>query len=663
MFHWAYDSYLHNAYPYDELRPLSCDGVDTWGSYSLTLIDALDTLAVMGNYTEFRRVYDILSQRQDFDSDINVSVFETNIRIVGGLLSAHLMARKAGVKLEPGWPCSGPLLRLAEDAALRLLPAFDTPTGMPYGTVNLHSGVPSGETTVTCTAGVGTMVIEFGTLSRLTGNPVFEEAAMRAMRALWYYKSPIGLVGNHVDVSNGKWTATDAGIGAGVDSYYEYLVKGSALLQRPELMKMFVQSRESIEQYMNHDDWHFWVSMKSGGVTLPIFQSLEAFWPGLLSLVGDNMSAMKSIHNYHQVWKQYGFLPEFYNVAQNGASLNRQGYPLRPELIESAMYLYKATKDPFLLSLGEDMLNSIEYSAKTDCGYATVKDVRDHTLEDRMESFFLSETTKYLYLLFDPDNEMIHKNSGEVVQTPFGECVVEAGEWIFNTEAHPIDPGALQCCSGFTEEDIKKHLLTHMVDIFNPEKFREFEGDLVPTRIKKIQELRTIEAERKKQRQLEYEKKMMEQRSRERENLKKKQSAELLKSNASSEVIDLKYENVELKNEQPQMENEPIDNKLVVEESTEPVVMIKKQSKDETTENLDLGTTMFKTLNDIVQTILPIPSAHKEFHVEDFYERLKNDKQYPVNSSWNLDFAVMSCPTPLFTERFSIQGEFWDEYV
>lgn len=169
MFHFAYDGYLKYAYPYDELRPLSCDGVDTWGSYSLTLIDALDTLAIMGNFTEFRRVYELISEREDFDSNINVSVFETNIRIVGGLLSAHLMARRAGVLLEEGWPCSGPLLRLAEDAAKRLLPAFDTDTGMPYGTVNLRNGVPNGETTVSATATVGTAVIEFGTLSRLTG--------------------------------------------------------------------------------------------------------------------------------------------------------------------------------------------------------------------------------------------------------------------------------------------------------------------------------------------------------------------------------------------------------------------------------------------------------------------------------------------------------------
>lgn len=92
-----------------------CDGVNTWGSYSLTLIDSLDTLAVMGNFTEFRRVVDILIQKSNFDSDINVSVFETNIRIVGGLIGAHLMQHRSGATLEPGWPCNGPLLRMAEN--------------------------------------------------------------------------------------------------------------------------------------------------------------------------------------------------------------------------------------------------------------------------------------------------------------------------------------------------------------------------------------------------------------------------------------------------------------------------------------------------------------------------------------------------------------------
>ena len=95
MFYHAYGGYVKHAYPYDELRPLSCDGVDTWGSYSLTLIDALDTLAVLEDWPEFRRVAKLVGGgRDDFDSDVNVSVFETNIRIVGGLLSAHLISEK-----------------------------------------------------------------------------------------------------------------------------------------------------------------------------------------------------------------------------------------------------------------------------------------------------------------------------------------------------------------------------------------------------------------------------------------------------------------------------------------------------------------------------------------------------------------------------------------
>ncbi|XP_075216530.1 ER degradation-enhancing alpha-mannosidase-like protein 2 [Lycorma delicatula] len=454
MFQHAYSSYLKYAYPYDELRPLTCDGMDTWGSYSLTLIDALDTLAVMGNYTEFQRVVDIVTTKANFDSNINVSVFETNIRIVGGLLSAHLLSHRAGVELEPGWPCNGPLLRLAEDVAKRLIAAFDTTTGMPYGTVNLRHGVPLGETSVTCTAGVGTFIVEFGTLSRLTGDPVYEEVALNALHALYNHQSPIGLVGNHIDVLTGRWTAQDSGIGAGVDSYFEYLVKGAILLNRPELMAMFNEGRIGINKYLKRGDWYLWVSMQKGQVTLPVFQSLEAYWPGVLSLIGDVDTGMKSIHNYYQVWKQYGFTPEFYNIPQAEVGLNRQSYPLRPELAESAMYLYRATGDPFLLDIGVHILRSIQHSAYTPCGYATIEDTRDHTQENRMESFFLAETTKYLYLLFDPDNFIHNKGQHGTVHTlPSGrECILDAGGYIFNTEAHPLDPGALLCCSDGREE-------------------------------------------------------------------------------------------------------------------------------------------------------------------------------------------------------------------
>ncbi|KAK3585437.1 hypothetical protein CHS0354_020155 [Potamilus streckersoni] len=454
MFQHAYDGYIHNAYPYDELRPITCDGHDTWGSYSLTLIDALDTLIIMGNHTEFRRVAQLLIDRLDFSMDINASVFETNIRVVGGLLSAHLLSKRAGMELEEGWPCSGPLLRMAETVARRLLPAFDTMTGMPYGTVNLKHGVPPGETTITCTAGVGTFVLEFGALSRLTSDPIFEKVAIRALRALWNARSSLNLVGNHVDINTGKWTALDAGIGGGVDSYFEYLVKGSILFQSPELLQMFRAYEAAVEKYLKRDDWYMWAHMSKGTITLPVFTSLDAYYPGIQALLGDIDKGMKTIHNFHQVWKQYGFIPEFYNIVKNEAYQGREGYPLRPELVEGAMYLYQATRDPYLLQIGVDMLESIEHSTKTKCGYATVKDVRTHRLENRMESFFLAETTKYLYLLFDPDN-FIHSNggSGTVIQTPNGECIIDAGGYIFNTEAHPFDMASLHCCGSQKKQE------------------------------------------------------------------------------------------------------------------------------------------------------------------------------------------------------------------
>ncbi|MCJ8741805.1 hypothetical protein PDJAM_G00074950 [Pangasius djambal] len=452
MFYHAYNNYLENAYPYDELRPLTCDGQDTWGSFSLTLIDALDTLLILGNHTEFQRVATLLQDNVNFDIDVNASVFETNIRVVGGLLSAHLLSKHAGITVEEGWPCSGPLLRLAEDAARKLLPAFHTPTGMPYGTVNLLRGVSPTETPITCTAGVGTFILEFSTLSHLTGDPVFEDVARKALVALWKTRSDIGLVGNHIDVITSKWVAQDAGIGAGIDSYFEYLLKGAIMLQDEELLNMFHEFDMSIKNYTKFDDWYLWVQMHKGTVSMPIFQSLEAFWPGLQSLIGDIESATRTFHNYCTVWRQFGGLPEFYSIPQGYTVDKREGYPLRPELIESAMYLYKATGNPTFLQLGRDAVESIEKISQVKCGFASVKDVRDHKLDNRMESFFLAETIKYLYLLFDPDN-FIH-NTGTTFELggAQGDCILGAGGYIFNTEAHPLDPAALHCCSKDQDE-------------------------------------------------------------------------------------------------------------------------------------------------------------------------------------------------------------------
>lgn len=455
MFYHAYNGYLEHAYPKDELSPITCTGKDTWGSYSLTLVDSLDMLLILDNSTEFQRVSELLFSHLDVDRNMNISVFETNIRIIGGLLSAHMLSSHAkDMTLPDGWPCSGPFLNLAEKFAQKLLPAFNTNTGMPYGTVNLKYGVNILETPITCVAGIGTFILEFGTLSRLTGNPHYERIALKALDSLSASRSKLGLLGNHIDVQTGIFTATDSGIGAGVDSYFEYLVKGSLLFQRPNLMKQFYELEEAINKHVRKEDHFMWVDKDKATVSLPIFQSLEAFWPGLLTLIGKVEDAVRIMASYGQIIRHLGVPPEFYNLPNREPVQRRMAYPLRPEVPESLMYLYRATKDPSYLQMAAGIVDVIDQLARTKCGFATVRDVTTFTLEDRMESFFLAETTKYLYLIFDEDN-FIHNDgrSAKLIETTDGPCVIEAGGWIFNTEAHPLDPGIIYCCSQKRNKD------------------------------------------------------------------------------------------------------------------------------------------------------------------------------------------------------------------
>jgi hypothetical protein len=149
-------------------------------------------------------------------------------------------------------------------------------------------------------------------------------------------------------------------------------------------------------------------------------------------------------------------MPEFYDIIHQ--DIKRNTYPLRPEYVESIFYLYKATEDPILLEMGAEIVESIERSAKTECGYATVKDVHKHIIEDRMESFFIAETVKYLYLLFDHDNFVYNQGGkGKHIKVQLGSksksCVIDTGSYVFNTEAHPIDLAAVDCCHAIRQQN------------------------------------------------------------------------------------------------------------------------------------------------------------------------------------------------------------------
>jgi hypothetical protein len=179
MFQHAYDNYMIHAFPADEIKPISCIGRhregrgtldDVLGEYALTLIDSLSSLVVFGQYKEFDEAVGLIIERVSFNSNVTVSVFESTIRVLGGLLSAHLLAKDRQLI---SW-YDDQLLVLAKDLANRLLPAFNTRTGIPYQRVNLISGVEKNEVKFTCTACAGTLVLEFGLLSRLVGDSKYE---------------------------------------------------------------------------------------------------------------------------------------------------------------------------------------------------------------------------------------------------------------------------------------------------------------------------------------------------------------------------------------------------------------------------------------------------------------------------------------------------------
>jgi mannosidase alpha-like ER degradation enhancer 3 len=227
--------------------PLSCKGRyrakhtprgdidEVLGNFTLTLVDSLDTLALLNKVDKFEQAVKNVIEQVYFDKDIVVSVFESNIRMLGGLLSAHvslIYMRNKHYKNRFDW-YNNELLDLAKDLGDRLLPAFKTPTGLPTSRVNLKHGLTrelltSEKDKYTCTACAGTLLLEFTLLSRLTGDSVYEEKVVKAMDFLWQKRNRVSdLVGTTINVNDGEWLSKDASIGAGIDSYYEYLFKVS----------------------------------------------------------------------------------------------------------------------------------------------------------------------------------------------------------------------------------------------------------------------------------------------------------------------------------------------------------------------------------------------------------------------------------------------------
>jgi len=432
MFYHGYQAYMDNAWPADELMPLSCRGRyrgrepdrgdidDAMGNFSLTLIDSLDMLVVLGDITEFESAVKKVIQTVRFDTDVVVSVFETNIRVVGGLVSGHILAELVQSRTPALTWYRGQLLNMAVDCATRLLPAFNSSTGLPYPRVNLRTGL-QGVSSVqqTCTACAGSMILEFAALSRLTGEPVFEKKAGRAMDVLWearHHQS--NLVGNVLNVNTGDWIRRDSGVGAGIDSYYEYVAKAYVLLGEEKYLERWHSHYQAVMKYLGTGHLMQDVHMHRPNTNSKQFvDALGAFWPGLQVLMGDLKPAIEQHEVLYQIMQRHNFIPEAFTP---DFQVHWGQHLLRPEFVESTYFLYRATRDPHYLEVGEKVLRSLQQHARVTCGYAAVKDVRTLQHEDRMDSFVLTETFKYLFLLFaEPDSLFLDLN-----------------QFVFTTEAH-----------------------------------------------------------------------------------------------------------------------------------------------------------------------------------------------------------------------------------
>src|ERR1700688_1014420 len=328
----AWRGYERYAWGHDELRPVSRTTRDWYAEPLLmTPVDALDTLLLMGLDDEAAKARALIVERLGggraaaaggaaaFDLDLPVKTFEITIRMLGGLLSS--------------WQLTGDprLLRLADDLGTRLLPAFASPTGMPYTFVNLRTGKTRGPRSNP--AEIGTLLLEFGTLARATGKQVFYDKAKHAVVELYRRRSPLGLVGGESVGALNRYLADDAPTGL----------------------------------------WYGQVDMLTGKRTATEFGALHAFLPAVLALGGDLGRARRLEASCFKMWNLHGIEPEV--VDYRTMAVVEAGYPLRPEIVESAYYLRHYTRDPRYLEMGRTFLEGLLAHCRTEAGYTVLKNV------------------------------------------------------------------------------------------------------------------------------------------------------------------------------------------------------------------------------------------------------------------------------------------------
>ena len=440
MMKHAWTNYVQYAWGKNELRPISQRGhtASVFGSSSMgaTIVDSLDTLYIMGMEEEFQHAREWLKTNLDMSKMMgDVSVFETNIRYVGGLLTAFAFTGDTLFKEK------------ATHIVDKMLPAFNTPTGIPYALVNMQSGNAknfgwaSGGSSIL--SEFGTLHMEFAYLSDITGNPVYREKVEKVRNFVANLERPGNkLYPNYLHPKTGKWGQQHVSVGALGDSFYEYLLKEWLRSGKRDLQakNMFDEAAKDIEEHLvqtSVSGLTYIAEMKYGRLEHKM-DHLACFAGGMYGLAAKNeqddnskrwMSIAEGITNtchesYDRSDTKLG--PEAFrftdSIEARALKQNERYYILRPETFESYFLMWRLTKDPKYREWGWEAVQALENSCRVNGGYTGIKNVYEvgGQQDDVQQSFFLAETLKYLYLLFSDDD------------------LIDLDQWVFNTEAHPL---------------------------------------------------------------------------------------------------------------------------------------------------------------------------------------------------------------------------------
>ncbi|XP_068104857.1 endoplasmic reticulum mannosyl-oligosaccharide 1,2-alpha-mannosidase isoform X2 [Hyperolius riggenbachi] len=437
-FRHAWTGYKQFAWGHDELKPIS-KAYNEWFGLGLTLLDALDTMWIMGLKEEFQEAREWVATQLTFNKNVDVNLFESTIRILGGLMSTYHLTKDAI------------FLEKAKDIGTRLLPAFNTPSKVPYSDVNIGKGTahPPRWTSDSTVAEVTSVQLEFRELSRLTGDDTFRKVVDHVTQHVHGLSGKRdGLVPMFINTNSGQFSHLGVyTLGARADSYYEYLLKQWIQSGKKEAMFLedYMQAIEGVKTHLlrkSQPNGLSFVGELSHGHFSPKMDHLVCFLPGTLALgahnglTSDHMEiAVSLMETCFQMYKQMetGLSPEishFFLHGSNGGKdidvkpADRHNL-LRPETVESLFYLYRFTGDTKYQDWGWEILQNFnKYTRVPTGGYTSINNVQNPLNpepRDKMESFFLGETLKYLFLLFSDDVDLLHLD-----------------KFVFNTEAHPL---------------------------------------------------------------------------------------------------------------------------------------------------------------------------------------------------------------------------------